>query len=233
MRGESFHTLVLEASLHHLSDLPAPLPDLDPHTAAEIIGDAIGTGTARLDLDEGEVRLTRRGRQLVSCLTRHHQSATRPVPASAPSWIDETSDAIEREHRLVAAIETALTEALRCHRRMEGTCPLLAAGHGPAACAALDTLAPGQMGRLEPIDDTEIPPADRDRLVVLGLVAGLPVSVHDRCSDGTVLIRTGRGLVEVAPSLACKVRLTLGDLDAIADHLAHHRPMSERTAPPR
>lgn len=58
-----------------------------------------------------------------------------------------------------------------------------------------------------------------DRLACAGLIPGITIEVVARESNGTVVVRTGRGAVEVPCEVATSLGVVPGDLAAISDQL--------------
>lgn len=125
----------------------------------------------------------------------------------------------------MAVGESMLNEALRGARLTGGRCP--AFPRLPSACdsTTLAAMCPGDVGHLDAVDaNPAIDPAERDLLRVRGVMPGITIAIHDRRDDGTMIVRTGRGLTEVSSTLAATIRVVPGDLGTITDQLVRRSP---------
>lgn len=185
------------------------------HEPNTVIQRAVACGLA--DVDGGCVRLTSIGWRVTCALARQQRTAltdARAVGDDSPSelW----------EHQIAAQVEAVLTEL--CRYASPTRCPITGCDLADAADIPLDRADPGVVGHLQsPELNRALDTDEREHLLRVGLIGGLRIVVHARNDHGTVIVRTGRGLVEVSAPLSQKLRLRPGDLAELTDQITRRR----------
>lgn len=98
--------------------------------------------------------------------------------------------------------------------------PIPGAGYVQPDTVALAEVGVGERAIVERVPERlEVLDGVLDRLERAGLIPGITVRVIARPDDGTVVVRTGRGDVEVPPDVSRWLLVVPGDLAAISDQL--------------
>lgn len=174
-----------------------------------------------VDLDGRNLRLTVAGEELACAVVRRHRLAERMLTDTLGlSWADAHSEAARWEHVISAAVEAALAQHLGNPTTCPHGNPIPGAGYVQPDTVVLAEVGIGERAIVERVPERlEVLDGVLERLERAGLIPGITVQVVARTDDGTVVVRTGRGDVEVPPEVARWLLVVPGDLAVISDQL--------------